>query len=86
MLICMRTTINLPDGLAEAVKAKAAAEGRTFTSLVEDGLRTMLSSGEPQAPATIPALPTYGTGKGHLRVDLLDRDAVWGELDADGWR
>lgn len=85
MLICMRTTINLPDGLAEAAKAKAKAEGRTFTSLVEDGLRTVLSSGEPQAPEPIPALPIYGTGKGHLRVDLLDRDAVWGELDADGW-
>ena len=42
MLICMRTTINLPDALAEAA-AKAAAEGRTFTSVVEEGLRIVLA-------------------------------------------
>ena len=38
----MRTTINLPDGLAAEAKARAAAQRRTFTSLVAEGLRTVL--------------------------------------------
>ncbi len=83
MLVCVRTTINLPDGLAEAAKARAAAEGRTFTSVVEEGLHRVLaaegrirSQGEP--------LPTYGDRDGSFLVDLLDREALWEALDADG--
>jgi len=83
MLICMRTTINLPDGLAEAARSRAAAEGRTFTSLVEEGLRTVLERTPPHDPVV---LPTYGTPGGQVLVDLLDRDALWAVLDADGPR
>jgi len=83
MLICMRTTINLPDALAEAAKAKAAAERRTFTSVVEEGLRAVLSA--PAARQTT-ELPTYGDPDGAVLVDLLDRDAVGDALDADGPR
>jgi len=85
MLICMRTTINLPDALAEAAKAKAAAEGRTFTSVVEEGLRTVIASG--RAPSATPTpLPTYGDPNGRPLIDLSDRDALWDALDADGPR
>ena len=78
----MRTTINLPDGLAEAAKAKAAAEGRTFTSLIEEGLRAMLNRTDEELD--VQPLPVYGTpGRGFL-IDLIDRDAVWTALDADG--
>jgi plasmid stability protein len=77
----MRTTINLPDGLAEAAKARAAAEGRTFTSLVEDGLRAVLAA---PASATPEPLPSYGDPDGRPLVDLLDRNALWDALDADG--
>lgn len=84
MLICMRTTINLPDGLAEAAKRRAAREGRTFTSLVEEGLRTVLD--RPVEAATIPELPAFGDPEGRLLVDLTDRDALWAALDADGAR
>ena len=83
MLICMRTTINLPDALAEAAKAKAAAEGRTFTSVVEEGLRTILAVEPTVTPVTLPA---YGTGGGEVLVDLADREALWTALDADGAR
>lgn len=34
-----RTTIRLPEDLIARAKRKAAAEGRTLTSLIEDGLR-----------------------------------------------
>lgn len=81
MLICMRTTINLPDALAEAAKAKAAAEGRTFTSVIEEGLRAVLAAEPPTAAITLPA---YGTPGAKVFIDIADREALWAALDADG--
>ncbi len=80
MLICMRTTINLPDALAEAAKGKAAAEGRTFTSLVEEGLRTVLSPAAPDPPERLLA---YGDPEGRFLVDPSDREALWRALEPD---
>ena len=51
----MRTTVRLSGDLLLRAKSKAAAEGRTLTSLLEEGLRVVLSdSRRPQArsPAT----------------------------------
>lgn len=79
----MRTTINLPDGLAEAAKARAAAEGRTFTSVVEEGLHRVLASEQAVHPQGV-MLPTFGEPDGRFLVDLLDREALWEALDADG--
>lgn len=84
MLICMRTSINLPDALAEAAKAKAAADGRTFTSLVEEGLRVVLAGSPPTRAIT--TLPAYGEPRGKVNIDLSDREALWAALDADGAR
>ncbi len=81
MLVCMRTTINLPDALAEAAKARAASEGRTFTSVVEEGLRAVLAAEPTIAPVKLPA---YGAPDGKVLVDLADREALWAALDADG--
>ena len=38
-----RTTIRLPEDLLKRAKRKAAAEGRTLTSLIADGLRLVIS-------------------------------------------
>lgn len=84
MLVCMRATINLPDALAEAAKARARAENRTFTSLIEEGLRSVLSRAAEPAPAD--PLPAYGDPQGRFLVDISDRDALWGALDADRTR
>jgi hypothetical protein len=81
MLICMRTTINLPDALAEAARERAAAERRTFTSIVEEGLRTVLARAE-RPPGTLD-LPAFGDESGRFQVDVGDRAAVWDALDAD---
>lgn len=81
MVMCMRTTINLPDALAEAVKRKADAEGRTFTSVVEEGLRRALLADPGEVAATV--LPAYGDPDKSFVIDLLDRDAVWEALDED---
>jgi len=37
-----RTTVRLPKDLLARAKRKAAAEGRTLTSLIEDGLRMLV--------------------------------------------
>lgn len=84
MLICVRTTLNLSDALVDAVKARAQAEGRTFTSLVEEGLRAVLAR---EIPAQrVSPLPAYGDPESDFLVDPADRDAVWTALDADGPR
>jgi hypothetical protein len=80
----MRSTINLPDALTEAAKERARAEGRTFTSLVEEGLRSVLAHSEQ--PAHVDPLPAYGDPQGRFLVDITDRDALWGALDADDRR
>lgn len=38
-----RTTVRLPPDLLTRAKRKAAAEGRTLTALIEDGLRRVLT-------------------------------------------
>ncbi|MGF6822223.1 plasmid stability protein [Microbacterium sp. ZKA21] len=79
MLICMRTTLNLSDSLARAAKARAASEGRTFTSFLEDALRDYLAREEP-VPGAHP-LPTHTPKIPGALVDLDDKDAVWDALD-----
>jgi hypothetical protein len=85
MITCMRTTLNLPDALMDEVRAQAVAQGRTVTSLVVEGLRTVLGSSQSSVDRT-PSLPAYGNPNGRSLVDLTDRDAVWAALDADGIR
>jgi hypothetical protein len=83
MLICMRTTLNLPDGLVMQAKAHAAASGQTLTSLVEEGLRLVLEQHAIPHPIAPEPLPAYGRAEGRILVELADRDAVWAILDED---
>jgi len=61
-----RTTVRLPPELLARAKRKAAAEGRTLTSLIEDGLRMVISPAKPEAKAkrTLPriSIPVSGAG------------------------
>jgi hypothetical protein len=50
-----RTTVRLPDELMTRAKKKAAAEGRTLTSLIEDGLRRVLAE-KPSTSVTMPPI------------------------------
>ena len=43
MSICMRTTVRIKDDLLRRAKNRAHDEGRTLTSLIEDGLALRLS-------------------------------------------
>ena len=44
MLLCLRITIDLKDGLIRRAKERAAKEGRTLTSVVEEGLNLVLTA------------------------------------------
>jgi hypothetical protein len=46
-----RTTVRLPDDLLKKAKRKAAQEGRTLTSLIEDGLRMVVAQPETHRKA-----------------------------------
>lgn len=84
MLSCMRTTLNLDDGLIRAAKQRAVEEGRTLTSLVEEGLRQVLLRQPPAAePVDLPAFGRDGLQPG-IRLDdpAALRDIVHADEDA----
>jgi hypothetical protein len=58
-----RTTVRLPEELLRRAKRKAADEGRTLTSLIEDGLWHMLSPKKDKpkgGPSRIPVSKATG--------------------------
>ena len=58
-----RTTVRLPHDLLTRAKRKAAAEGRTLTSLIEEGLRRVVAEKREPRSVTIPV----STAKGWLK-------------------
>jgi hypothetical protein len=77
----MRTTVRLQENLLKRAKQQAAAEGRSLTSLIEEGLELALARRKKRAPrrTTFPvARETGGTQPGvHLDrsaelQDLMD--------------
>jgi plasmid stability protein len=75
----MKTTLLLPDPLFLRIKQRAAAEGRTLSSLVLELLTKGLSEPEPKRP--LPALPTFDTGR--ILVDVADRDALYEAMEGE---
>ena len=66
----MRTTIRLSEDLLRKAKKKAAEEGRTFTSLVEEGLKAVLAESR-RARRTRVRLPVSTASGGTMPgVDL----------------
>ncbi len=84
MLVCVRTTANLPDALFLEVKQLAAQRATTVTSLLEEALRDLVAKEQNVRPRR--PLPTDGEPNGRLLVDLLDADALADALDADRLR
>ena len=79
-----RTTVRLPEDLLNHAKRKAAAEGRTLTSLIEDGLRLVVSD-TGKAPKAKRVLPRISKATGGLMpgVDLADLSALQEMDDLD---
>jgi len=68
-----RTTVRLPEDLLHRAKRKAAAEGRTLTSLIEDGLRLIVIE-KQKVPKTKRVLPriSKATGGAMPGIDFTD--------------
>ena len=80
MLICMRTTLNLDDGLMRSLKRRAAETGRTLTSLVEEAIHALLD--RDAVPATEYRLDwVIVEGGARPGIDLSDRDALIDLMD-----
>ena len=57
-----RTTVRLPEELLNRARRKAAAEGRTLTSLIEDGLRSVIAERKPKQRPAGPLPVSSATG------------------------
>jgi hypothetical protein len=85
----MRTTVHVPDDLLQRAKKKAVTEGRTLTSLIEEGLRIVVagpkSIGSTQTEKASDSMPISSQGGGLLPgvdpVKFLTEDDEWADLE-----
>jgi hypothetical protein len=79
-----RTTVRLPADLLSRAKRKAAAERRTLTSLIEDGLRLVVADGRKAVKGrrVLPPI-SKATGGPMPGVDLTDLSALQETDDLD---
>jgi hypothetical protein len=76
-----RTTIRLPEDLLDRARRKAAAEGRTLTSLLEEGLRLVIGQkrGPKKTERVLPPI-SIATGGAMPGIELTKHSALE-ELD-----
>lgn len=77
----MRTTVDLPDDLYRAARARAAEEGRTVSSVIEKALRALLER-DVAGPGPYRVTPLPMGLPGEPPFDLNDNSAVLDYLDA----
>lgn len=76
-----RTTVRLPEDLVRRAKRKAAAEGRTLTALIEEGLRRVLNESRSVGAAKR-TLPPVSTARGGLMPGIdLNETAILQEME-----
>jgi hypothetical protein len=79
-----RTTVRLPADLLNRAKRKAAAERRTLTSLIEDGLRLVVAeSGKVVKRKRVLPPVSKATGGPMPGIDLTDLSALAETDDLD---
>jgi hypothetical protein len=71
-----RTTVRLPQDLLRRAKRKAAAEGRTLTSLIEDGLRLVVADNKKPIKRKISLPVSTATGGPMPGIDITDFSAL----------
>jgi len=77
----IRTTVRLPPELLRQAKRKAAAEGRTLTSLIEDGLRQVVNATPRTKRTRRVSLPVSRATGGVMPGIDLDNSAALQEMD-----
>lgn len=76
-----RTTVRLPAELLARAKRKALAEGRTLTSLIEDGLRSVVA-GKPKIAKAKRDYPPVSKAMGGLMPGIdISNSAALQEMD-----
>ena len=82
--ITKRTTIRLPQELLDRARREAVAEGRTLTSLIEDGLRVILGENR-RTEKRKPVMPRVSKASGGLMpgMDLTDSSTLQEADDLD---
>lgn len=82
----MRTTIRLKDELLVRAKRKAARDGRSLTSLIEEGLLTVLTGGSAVKPKAKKLPISKRAGGLRPEVDVNSNAALTDLLDEEnGW-
>ncbi len=76
----MRTTVRLDENLLRRAKQRAAAEGRSLTSLIEEGLELALAHSARRKATKRVRLPVARETGGVLPGVRLDRSAELEEL------
>ena len=77
MVIHMKTTLVIDDGVMRRLKAEAARQGRTISELVETALRMQLDR-KKTPPIAMPRLPTF---RSRALVDVSDREALYQAME-----
>ena len=77
MILHMRTTLIIDDGVMRRLKAEAARQKRTLTALVDEALRSHLDR-RPTARQMPAPLPTFSS---RPLVDVSDRDALYQAME-----
>lgn len=75
-----RTTIRIDQELLRRAKSKAAAEGRSLTSLIEEGLRRVVAT-DAQPPAKFYPRISSATGGAKPGIDLTRTSELLEMLD-----
>ncbi len=75
----MRTTLELDDGLMREARKRAAQEGRTLTSLIEEAIRLLLTRRQTAKPYRLRWVTRHGTAP--AAIDIADRDALYERMD-----
>ncbi len=80
--MAQRTTVRLPPDLMRRAKRKAAAEGRSLTALIEDGVRRVVADNRREEIEVL-RLPrvSAATGGPASGVDLDDNASLQGRED-----
>lgn len=75
----MRTTLDINSTLMRAARQRAAAEGRTLTSLIEEALRLLLGQRKQQVAYRLRWVTKRGAAL--PEVDVADRDLLYERME-----
>jgi hypothetical protein len=79
----MRTTLDVDDALIRKAKTRAAAEGTTLTSVIEEALRQYFARPRPKdKPFRLRLL--IKRGRPVAGVNIADRDALYERMEGRG--